>query len=165
MKIKRIVGMIALTTVFFAPGVKAAGVDLHKLWDNRCIECHGHAGEFSRQFLTEVNGELQGRHHVHDLRRFMQNHYLPKSEVDAVYNMLLAQTQTPPRFKTACSSCHQSAAKFVRQSLQFSDGSLIGRKSGSTLSDFLSKHQALNPEEVVFYTKLLTRVANEVYRP
>ena len=147
------------------PLADAAGADLHRLWDNRCAECHGHAGDFARQFLSNNNGQLQGRHHVHDLRRFMQNHYLPASEVDGVYKMLLAQANIKPRFKEECSICHQSAASFVRESLTLRDGQLYSRKSGSPVRPFLESHRALSPEDVEFYLKLLTRVAGEVSQP
>ena len=142
---------------------KAADIDLHWLWENRCADCHGHAGEFSRQFLTEANGELQGRHHVRDLRAFMQHHYLNADEVDAIYNMLLAQTRTQARFKTECSRCHRHAADFVRQSLELRDGQLASRRSGRDIAAFLAKHQGLSPDDVAYFTALLTRVANEVY--
>jgi len=49
----------------------ASDIDLHWLWDNRCADCHGHAGGFSRQFLNVDGDELKGRHHVHDLGRFI----------------------------------------------------------------------------------------------
>ncbi len=154
-----------LIIVILTPAAEAGGLDLHWLWDDRCVECHGHAGHFSRQFLSVANGELQGRHHVHDLRRFMHNHYLIDSEVDAVYNMLLAQANTPARFKAECSSCHDNAARFVRQSLELRDGRLYSRKSNQPTQRFLAHHRALNPDDVEFYIKLLTRVAHEVYRP
>ena len=143
--------------------VSAAELDLHWLWDNRCGDCHGHAGEFARQFLTEANGELQGRHHVRDLRRFMHNHYLNPDEVDAIYGMLLAQTRAPARFKTECSRCHESAASFARRSLQLQEGELVSRQSGRNVRRFLAHHQGLQSEDVDYFTRLLTRVAQEVH--
>jgi len=161
----RLKAMTILVVMILAPAADADGIDLHWLWDDRCNECHGHAGQFSRQFLSVTNGQLQGRHHVRDLRRFMQNHYLIDSEVDAVYNMLLAQANTPARFKLECSSCHDNAARFVRQSLELRDGLLYSRQSNQPARLFLNHHRALEPDEVEFYIKLLTRVAHEVYRP
>lgn len=160
-----IASIVLITAVLMTPTVRAAGIDLHWLWDNRCAECHGHAGHFARTFLSVSSGELQGRHHVHDLRRFMYNHHLADSEVDAVYNMLLAQATTPPRFKDECSGCHENAAKFVRNSLELRDGVLHSRKSGRPVRLFLSHHRELDPDDVEFFMKLLTRVAHEVYRP
>jgi hypothetical protein len=157
------IGLLWLLFFPILPVVGATDIDLHWLWENRCVDCHGHAGEFAREFLTDANGELQGRHHVHDLRHFMQNHYLNADEVDAVYNMLLAQTRTQARFKNECSRCHGSAATFVRQSLKLRDGQLTSLQSGRSIRKYLATHQDLKPNDVEFFVKQLTRVANEVH--
>lgn len=162
MRFKFTASLLWLLLLPFSPVAAATDMDLHWLWDNRCVDCHGHAGEFSRRFLTDANGELQGRHHIHDLRRFMQNHYLNADEVDAVYAMLLAQTQTQARFKNECSRCHGSAATFVRQSLQLRDGQLTSLRSGRNVRTFLATHQGLKSDDVAFFIKQLSRVANEV---
>ena len=143
----------------------ASDIDLHWLWDNRCADCHGHAGEFSRQFLYVDGDELQGRHHVHDLRRFMGNHYLSQDEVDGVYQMLFSMVTSPGRYREECSSCHDIAAKFVRNKLGLHDGALYRLGTGRPVREFLEVHRGLEPEDVDFYMKLLTRVAGEVYRP
>jgi hypothetical protein len=135
------------------------------LWDDRCAAGHGHAGDFSRSFLGISDGALQGRHHIHDLRRFLNNHYLAGNEVDAIYNMLLAQVSSQASFKSDCVSCHGTAASFVRNSLELRDGVLYSRNSGSPVSRFLEQHRELSPADIEFFTKLLTRVAQEVYRP
>lgn len=137
-------------------------IDLHWSWDDRCADCHGHSGDFSREFLSVSRGELQGRHHINDLRLFLHNHYLSDRLVDDMYNMLLAQLSSSTRFKGDCSGCHQNAAVFVRGKLVF-DGSILKiRKTGESVSDFLHQHRRLNKEDVIFYTELLTRVAKEV---
>ena len=147
------------------PAVRASGTDLHWLWDDRCAACHGHAGDFSRKSLSVSSGKLQGRHYVHDLRLFLNNHYLAGNEVDAVYNMLLAQANNQARFKVECTSCHDTAAKFVRNSLELRDGALYSRNSGRPVRQFLDHHMGLNPDDVEYFMNLLTRVAHEVYRP
>lgn len=154
------IAIVLMTTL-----VRAAGIDLHLLWDDRCVECHGHAGDFARKFLSVSGDELQGRHHVHDLRRFLHNHYLTESEVDAVYDMLLAQSRNQARFKVECGGCHAIAAKLVRTTLELRDGMLYGRQSGRLVRTFLAHHRELDPDDIEFYTNLLTRVAHEVYRP
>lgn len=151
--------------ILMTPVARAAGIDLHQLWDDRCFECHGHAGEFARRSLSVSNGELQGRHHIHDLRRFLHSHYLADSEVDATFNMLLSQASNQARFKSACSGCHDTAAKFVRRSTEFKAGVLYARESGQVVRDFLEQHRNLKSDDVEFFTILLTRVADEVYRP
>jgi len=154
-----------LTAVLLTQAVEAAGIDLHRMWDDRCFECHGHAAEFARRSLSVSSGELQGRHHVHDLRRFMHNHYVPDSEIDAVYDMLFAQASNQAKFKDDCGSCHETAAVFARRSLELRDGVLYGRESGRPIRRFLDHHRELGPDDVDFFTKILTRVAHEVYRP
>ena len=154
-----------VAAVLTRPAVGASDLDLHWLWDDRCASCHGHAGEFSRKFLVVSNGELQGRHHVHDLRRFLHNHYLAGNEVDAVYNMLLAQANTRPKFAGECASCHETAAKLVGNSLEFRDGVLYSRNSGRPVSSCLDHHMGLSPDDVEYFTNLLARVAHEIYRP
>jgi mono/diheme cytochrome c family protein len=147
------------------PAVGGDGIDLHRFWDDRCFECHGHAGAFARKYLMISGDELQGRHHVHDLRRFLDNHYLAKSEVDAVYDMLHGQASRQARFKAECSGCHGAAANFVRSDLDLYQGTVYGRDSSLPIRSFLKHHRGLSPEDVDFYVGLLARVANEVYRP
>jgi hypothetical protein len=158
--------VIALAaTVFFVPVTGANGPDLHRLWDSRCASCHGHSGDFSRKFLTVSNGELQGRHHTYDLRRFLHNHYLAGNNVDRVYDLLLAQVVSPPRFQQECSRCHETAAQFVREYLVLKDGMLCSRDSERPVSGFLAHHRNLSSQDVDFFMEVLQRVAHEVYGP
>jgi len=153
--------LAALPSVRGAP----AGTDLHWLWDDRCADCHGHAGEFTRRFLRANDGRLEGRHHVANLREFMRFHYTPASEVDALYAMLLAQALTPPRFRTECGNCHGSAAQLVRASITLRPGDVPRLRSGQTLRQFLQGHRGLHGDDVDFYVELLTRVAAETGQP
>ena len=143
----------------------ARGIDLHALWDDRCAECHGHSGEFSRKYLQITGGLLQGRHHVLDLRAFLEHHYPPAGQVEAIYQMLLAQTYTPPRFKEECSSCHGRASEFLRQSIVLKDAELTIEKSGIPVQEFMQSHQQLSQDDIEFYLGLFTRLAYEIYRP
>ena len=157
--------VILCAAVLTMPSVTASGLDLHWLWHDRCAACHGHSGDFARRVLDITSGELQGRHHVHDLRTFLHNHYLSGREVDAIYNMLLAQVKTQARFQNECSGCHGSAAVFVRESLILRDGVLYCRNRDTTVHHFLDNHGDLSQGDVGFYTDVLTRIAHEVYRP
>jgi mono/diheme cytochrome c family protein len=145
--------------------VLMAGTDLHWLWDDRCAACHGHSGEFTRRFLRADDGELIGPHHSDNLRIFMRHHYLPASEVDAVYAMLLAQALTPPRFQAECSNCHGSAAQLVRAGTTLHAGDPLRLRSGQTVRQFLQGHRGLQADDIDFYVALLTRVAAETGRP
>ncbi len=164
MWIKLTTSAMLAVAVLMAPAAGAAGIDLHRMWDDRCAGCHGHAGDFARK-LTVSDGELQGRHHVHDLRLFLRNHYPADSEVDAVYNMLLAQASNEAKFRSECSACHGTAAEFVRSALELRDGVLHARASGRPVLQFLSEHRQLGAADVQAFAQLLTRVAGEVYRP
>ena len=157
---------VLLLIVVMMLGLPAtAGRDLHRLWHDRCAACHGHSGDFAREFLSVSNGDLQGRHHVTYLREFLKNHYAPDNEVDAIYSMLFAQANAPPKFKEECSRCHETAAGLVRDTLQFRDGVLVSRKTGNPVRRFLDHHRKLRSDHVEFYVTLLTRIATEVYRP
>ncbi len=165
MQLRLSIQAIVVTAAMVMADVEASGLDLHWLWEDTCADCHGHAGDFSRKFLKVSKGELQGPHHVHDLRRFLSNHYLAGAEVDAVYDMLLAQANSQTRFKDECSSCHETAAIFVRNKLVLRDGALFSRASDRLVRDFLVNHRNLEPEDIAYFMDVLNRVANEVYRP
>lgn len=155
-----------LLAVLSSAQALAAGSDLHWLWDDRCAECHGHSGEFARRFLRAADGELSGPHRSSDnLRNFMRHHYLPASEVDALYAMLLAQAQTKPRFQAECGKCHGSAAQLVRASTMLRAGDSLRLLSGQTVQLFLQGHRGLQTQDIDFYVSLLTRVAIETGKP
>lgn len=165
MQFKRIMVAVFVTLLLCISKGRASGIDLHWLWDNQCAECHGHSAEFAHKFLKVTDGQLQGNHHVQGLRLFMRNHYTRNTEVDAVYEMLLAQALTKPRFKQECSNCHDRAASFVRQSLVLQDNVLLSRESGQPVREFLQQHRQLDANDINFFMSLLNRVAREVYRP
>lgn len=73
---KLVLGAGLLVAMLAVPAARAYDTDLHWLWDNRCEFCHGHAGEFSRKFLSVSNGQLQGPHHSDDFHLFLRNPYL-----------------------------------------------------------------------------------------
>ena len=102
---------------------------------------------------------------MHDLRRFLHNHYLAGHEVDLVYNMFLAQALNSPKFLDECSDCHGTAAEFLRDSLVFRGGLLYSRIDGRSLPTALSRHGNLQADHIDFYTKLLTPVAHDIYQP
>ena len=156
---------IAALLMMTSAGAASPDPDLHWLWHDRCAACHGHAADFARNSLHTPDGQLHGRHHEDDLRLFLHNHYLSGHEVDAVYDMLLAQVQTQARFKDECAECHGIASEFIRDSLEFRDGVLYGRDSGNRISDFLTSHRDMTEEDVEYFISLLERIAREIYRP
>jgi hypothetical protein len=79
--------------------------------------------------------------------------------------MLFEQASNQARFKGDCGRCHETAAVFTRRSLELRDDELYARKSGLQVRRYLDNHRRLDPDDADFYTKLLTRVAHEVFRP
>ena len=146
------------------PPAVGAGLDLHWLWDDRCANCHGHSADLARR-LAVVDGELGSHHRGADLRRFLRNHYAPDSEADALYAMLLAQAQTPPRFRNECRRCHGRAVDLVRSSIRLDGGQAFSVRDGRPIGAFLGGHMQLDAAGVEFYERLLTRIATEVERP
>jgi hypothetical protein len=153
-------GILLMLCVQSEAGAREIGAE----WDNRCEECHSEADEFARKFLWAVDGQLQGQHHIDNLRLFMRNHYLPQHKIDAFYEMLLARANNPARFNSECSGCHNSAEEFVQRSIVIKAGELTGLESRISVGEFLQTHRDLQPDDVEFYTRLLTRVQNDVYR-
>jgi hypothetical protein len=155
-------GGMAVAFALAMPLSGALAVDLHDYWDRNCANCHGHSAEFSRRFLSEQAGKLQGRHHVDDLAVFLRNHYLPADLVEPVTAMLLAQVTTEPRFISQCSRCHENAATLARDTLALRDGTLVSRTNGRPIAEFLNGHAGLKSADVPFFLDVLTRVTREV---
>ena len=87
------------------------------------------------------------------------------SEVDGIYEMLLAQASTSARFKNECSRCHGNTAQFVRNSMVFQKEELMSLKFEYPVRRFIEHHQRLKSNDIEFFMNLFTRVAREVYRP
>ena len=162
MKLK-ILGL-GLFLAFLFP-VEGGARDAYAAWDSRCEECHGDADDFSRKYLWVIDGQLQGRHHIDGLRLFMSNHYVPQHEIDAIHDMLMAQANTLARFDSECSSCHLGAEAFVRKSIATGVAGMTGVESGMIVSEFLQTHRELSADDVAFFTRLITRVLDDISRP
>ena len=157
--------VLVIALLAIAPSA-ASAVDLHRLWDERCAECHEDAGTFARQTLKADDGRLLSRRPERDLRAFLLRHQggLPPAEAEGVYAMLSAQARTPPLFREKCSICHVKAADLVRDSLILRDGVLVGRYSGRIIADFLAGHGRLEPDQVPVLVGQLSRIVREVRR-
>ena len=131
-----------------------------KSWDNRCEQCHGDYAEFSRKYLWLVDGQLQGRHHVDDLQLFLEKHYIPAHQVDAVRDLLASKANSPQRFVDECGECHGDAASFVEQKLWVRGEEITAMGVGQEAGEFMQGHQQLEPDDVEFYLKLFFRIAN-----
>ena len=152
---------VLLLTALLA-STPAAAIDLHAYWDQRCAGCHGHSADFARRSLTVEQGRLKGSHHRDDLARFLGNHYVSDGLVEPVMQMLASQAVQAPTFRDRCASCHGSASAFARQSLEWRDGVLWGRKSGKAVGAYLATHGGLPAAEIPEMVDALTRVRREV---
>ncbi|KAA3629115.1 MAG: hypothetical protein DWQ08_06815 [Proteobacteria bacterium] len=159
------IATVCLLLLNAAAGARADGVDLHWLWDNKCEECHGHSGDFARRNLEAVDGALVGHHDAGQFKLFLTNHYLKGQDLDGIYDMLLAQVGTPPRYTEECRGCHDQASAFVRESIITRGGILVGRKSNTPIEEFLPRHRRLSTQDTGFFTNLLGRVYREIHRP
>lgn len=130
-------------------------------WDSRCEECHGDADKFAGKYLWAIGGQLQGRHHVRDLRLFMSNHYIPGHMLDIMQNMLMKYANTPQRFADECGRCHGKVEDFVEKSVAFKWGKVRGLKSGTAVSEFLPDHEGLKAEDAEFFASLLERFVDQ----
>ncbi len=141
--------------------IEAGSRDALAAWDSRCEECHGDPGEFAGKYLWDIEGQLQGQHHIDNLDLFMRNHYTPDHEIEIINNMLLARANSPVRFETECENCHGDVREFVEKSIWVRGNGITGMKTGVDIDEFLPTHQDMQPEDIVFYRKLFARIAGK----
>jgi hypothetical protein len=151
---------IAILLLALSP-IEASARDAEAIWDSRCEECHGDPTRFARKYLWDIEGQLQGQHHIDNLRLFMGNHYIPAHEIEAIRNMLLAQANSPLRFKTQCGGCHGDVKEFVEKSIWVRGSEITGLDSGMDVGEFLPTHQELGAEDITYYQKLFARIAGK----
>ena len=151
---------IAILLLALIP-IEAGSRDAQAIWDSRCEECHGDPAIFAGKYLWDIEGQLQGRHHIDNLNLFMGNHYIPDHEIEAIRNMLLAQANSSMRFNTECSGCHGGVQEFVEKSIWVGGSGVTGLETGMDVSDFLPTHQELQSEDADFYKRLFARVAGK----
>ena len=134
-------------------------------WDSRWEECHGDPSRFARRYLWNVEGKLQGQHHVDNLDVFLRKHYLPQHEIEIITDMLLTQANDINRFAGECGGCHGEARAYVDSRLWITNGGITVITTGKEVSAILPDHQQLQlpPEDVIFYLRLLSRVAGKAY--
>ncbi|MEZ5862285.1 MAG: hypothetical protein R3D28_25510 [Geminicoccaceae bacterium] len=139
----------------------AQALDLHVEWEDRCAECHGHAGAFARQRLDVVDGVLVSDHWGAQLERFLANHHTTPATLGPIIAMLTAQVNTPPVYAERCARCHGPAADLVRRSVARQDGQPVLATSGRPLADFLARHGGLEPDELDTILESLDRLIDE----
>lgn len=151
-------GLLA-SVVTAAQETPSETIDLHRLFEERCGRCHGHAGDFAREKMSIVDGVLRGRRP--DLEGFLQHHHGPQTaaEADGLYRLFFRQVEAGDRFKQRCRICHDSASDLVRDTLLVVDGTLRGRYTGNDVGAFLLDHGRLNAEDAAFFYDALLQIA------
>ena len=142
----------------------AGSWDPRSSWDSRCEECHGDPDKFARKYLWDVDGKLQGRHHIDDLRLFMSNHYIPAHQLDRMSAMLRAQANKMARYGSECSGCHGAAEAFVRASISTWGDGLTGVETEIPVHEYLQTHQDLDAGDVEFFIRVIERVLSQIGR-
>jgi hypothetical protein len=155
--------LIAAVLLLVCRPTGAGPVDARSAWDNRCEECHGDPDKFAAKYLWIIDGQLQGRHHVDDLRLFLGNHYLPDHLIDTLHAMLSEHASTLARFTDECSECHGTPEDFVRKSIVTQGRDMIGVMSSTAVAEYLESHRELSAADAEFFTLLLKRVARIIY--
>lgn len=149
--------LLLLALVAFQAGAR----DGAAIWDSRCEECHGGSAGFAAKYLWNMDGQLQGQHHVDTMDRFMRNHYIPDHEIPAIRQLLLSQANTPARFAAECGECHGEVEAFVEKSLWVGKNSISGTETGQDAGEFLPTHRGLSPDDADYFQKLFYRVAGK----
>lgn len=145
------------------PAAPVSAADLHAFWDDRCAECHRHAGEFARNHLKVQDGRLVGRKASRDICDFIAKHGAGETLAGPICAMLTAQAQTRSLFKDTCGGCHGTAADLARGHLAATkDGTLMGKSNGREIGPFLSSHGGLAAGEIPLVVEALNRVYREV---
>lgn len=151
---------LAVSTLVLSAGA-ASALDVHSFWDSRCVECHGHAGQFARAHLKVVDGRLAGASVNRDLARFLTQHESSGAYAKPLYDMLLAQAQTPPLFQQKCSGCHGTAASYALANLVLDDGVAKTRIAHRPVVEVLARHGKVTADEARTIAASLARVLVE----
>ncbi len=150
----------SLLAMVLGPGQAPAETgDLHRLFEQRCGRCHGHAGDFARKTLTIVDGTLRGRRP--DLEGFLKRHHGPQTatEAEGLYRLFFRQVEVGDEFQQRCRICHDSASDLARTRLIVVDGAVHGRYTGNDIRAFLLHHGRLAPGDAAFFHDALLQIA------
>lgn len=142
---------------------KAVAIDGSTVWDNKCEECHGDPTQFSKKYLWNVDGRLQGQHHINDFDLYLRQHYVPDYALKSIQNLLLNAANSPLQFNSECSHCHGEISGFVKDSIWVRGNRITGLDSGKDLREFLPGHETIKTGDINFYLKLFARTAGKPF--
>ena len=131
--------------------------NVHDLFEERCGDCHGHAGSFARERLVIVDGVLRSRGTDADIADFLPTHLglLDADEAAAVHDLFLGIVEAGGLYELKCRMCHARARVLARARLIIEGDRLVGRYSGIDVATFLKSHGRLSPEEADLMTRRL----------
>lgn len=136
----------------------APGADFHRIFEARCASCHGHAGPFARESLTESDGTLEGVRTGRAVGDFLARHAggLEPETIAFFLDVFRAQLRSGGFYRERCAICHDRAYEFARLRLILRDGRLMGRYSGRDVADFLPGHARMTEAEAERMLEALT---------
>jgi len=149
--------LIAAAFFLTAPDAGAGGLDTHRLFEQRCGGCHGHAGDLSRERLSVTGGVLLGRDSGREIRTYLSDHYgsLGAGDIASLIEAFTLQIRMNGLFRDRCLICHGRAAEMARLRLIMSGGRVVGRYTGNDIEDFLLGHGRLNADEADLIVEML----------
>jgi hypothetical protein len=152
----RICCLLIVGVAGWLPG-GAGALDVHALFEQRCGQCHGHAGLFAREALRLEGGVVVGAKSGKAVSAFLPGHYgrLTADEATALTEAFLLQIRRGGLYEKKCRVCHDPAKELARRRLVVEEGVLRGRYSGRDVAAFLKTHGRLTPDEVGVLTEML----------
>lgn len=138
----------------------APGADFHRIFEERCASCHGHAGEFVRGALTERDGTLESLRTGRPVSEILTSHAggLEPDKVALFVEVFTAQLRSGGFYRERCDICHGRAREFARLRLIVREGRLTGRYSGRDIEAFLPGHARMTAEEARRMLEALTAI-------
>ncbi len=80
--------------------IDAGARDGFAIWDSRCEECHGDPAVFAGKYLWDIEGQLQGQHHIDNLEPVHGATTILRTTNSRLFgDMLLSQANSPLRFQ------------------------------------------------------------------
>lgn len=142
----------------------AGAADFHRIFEDRCLSCHGHAGDFARAALADKDGILIGTRSGRPVAEYLRKHAggLSPTEIDLFSETFRQQLKFGAFYRQNCDICHDRAYELVRLRLILDDGKLMGRYTGRDIAAFLPNHARMTLAEAQMMLDRLTALRDGV---